>query len=133
MEEADALATRIGIMAHGKLRCLGTQLHLKNKFGKGYRLNVSLHKDDISPTNIEKIDAFVGSNISPHYSLLEQNRETMRIYQLPKQSTKVSTVFREMQRMAKTLKIQEWSINQTNLDEVFLHIAKKDAHEFTNE
>ena len=31
MEEADALCNRIGIMAGGGLRCLGTQIHLKNK------------------------------------------------------------------------------------------------------
>lgn len=31
MEEADALCSRIGIMAGGCLRCLGTQVHLKNK------------------------------------------------------------------------------------------------------
>ncbi len=33
MEEADALCTRIGIVADGKLQCLGSQLALKNKFG----------------------------------------------------------------------------------------------------
>lgn len=32
MEEADALCSRIGIMAGGSLRCLGTQVHLKNRY-----------------------------------------------------------------------------------------------------
>jgi ABC-type multidrug transport system ATPase subunit len=41
MEEADALGDRIGVMAHGKLKCIGTSLHLKNKFGLGYRLNIA--------------------------------------------------------------------------------------------
>jgi hypothetical protein len=36
MEEADALCDRIGIMAGGQLRCLGSQLHLKSKFGDGF-------------------------------------------------------------------------------------------------
>lgn len=31
MDEADALSDRIGIMALGTLRCVGTALHLKNK------------------------------------------------------------------------------------------------------
>ena len=35
MEEADALADRIGIMAKGQLRCIGGSLALKRKFGKG--------------------------------------------------------------------------------------------------
>jgi ABC-type multidrug transport system ATPase subunit len=33
MEECEALCHRIGIMANGRLRCLGSAQHLKNKFG----------------------------------------------------------------------------------------------------
>lgn len=35
MEEADILGDRVGIMAKGQLRCLGTPMHLKSKFGSG--------------------------------------------------------------------------------------------------
>ena len=38
MEEADALSQRIGIMATGYLRCVGSPLHLKNKLGRGYQV-----------------------------------------------------------------------------------------------
>ena len=41
MEEADALCGRIGIMAYGRLKCLGTSLHLKNKFGEGYKMEIT--------------------------------------------------------------------------------------------
>jgi ABC-type multidrug transport system ATPase subunit len=37
MEEAEALATKIGIMVDGELKCLGSIQHIKNKFGKVYR------------------------------------------------------------------------------------------------
>ena len=40
MEEAEALCTRIGIMVNGQLRCLGTGTHLKNRFGRGYELEL---------------------------------------------------------------------------------------------
>jgi ABC-type multidrug transport system ATPase subunit len=40
MEEAENLADRICIMAFGKLCCIGNSLHLKNKFGGGYRLEI---------------------------------------------------------------------------------------------
>uniref|UniRef100_A0A7N0VH21 ABC transporter domain-containing protein n=1 Tax=Kalanchoe fedtschenkoi TaxID=63787 RepID=A0A7N0VH21_KALFE len=36
MEEADILSDRIGIMAKGRLRCLGTSIRLKSKFGTGF-------------------------------------------------------------------------------------------------
>ena len=41
MEEADTLGDVISIMSRGRLHCLGTSLHLKNKFGSGYQLDVS--------------------------------------------------------------------------------------------
>ncbi|GFR51512.1 hypothetical protein Agub_g13927, partial [Astrephomene gubernaculifera] len=42
MEEADILGDRIAIMARGKLRCIGTSLRLKQRFGSGYTLAVSV-------------------------------------------------------------------------------------------
>ncbi len=44
MEEADVLCNRIGIINHGRMRCLGSQLHLKNKFGGGYQLFVNCYQ-----------------------------------------------------------------------------------------
>lgn len=38
MDEADVLGDRIGIMAQGQLKCLGSSLFLKNKFGGGYKM-----------------------------------------------------------------------------------------------
>lgn len=49
MEECEALCPRIGIMANGKLTCLGSALHLKNKFGQGYQVELRaniVHTDD---------------------------------------------------------------------------------------
>jgi hypothetical protein len=42
MEEAEALCTRIGIMVGGRLRCIGSNQHLKARFGGGYQLEVRL-------------------------------------------------------------------------------------------
>ena len=36
MEECEALCNRVGIMVGGRLRCLGTIQHLKDRFGQGY-------------------------------------------------------------------------------------------------
>lgn len=55
MDECEALCPRIGIMANGKLRCLGSAQHLKNKFGQGYQieLNVKIvERDDDDYTNV---------------------------------------------------------------------------------
>ena len=40
MEEADILGDRIGIMAKGRLRCLGNSVRLKSRFGEGYKVSI---------------------------------------------------------------------------------------------
>ena len=49
MEECEALCPRIGIMTNGRLRCLGSAQHLKNRFGKGFQ--VELKVDVIDQTD----------------------------------------------------------------------------------
>ena len=44
MEEADVLGDRICIMSRGKIQALGSSIHLKQKFGTGYRLTVFFKK-----------------------------------------------------------------------------------------
>ena len=42
MEECEALCPRIGIMANGRLRCLGSAQHLKHRFGKGFQIEMKV-------------------------------------------------------------------------------------------
>ncbi len=42
MEEADILGDTIAIMAKGRLRCLGSTVRLKTRFGAGYKISISL-------------------------------------------------------------------------------------------
>lgn len=43
MEEADLLGDRIAIMGDGIVKCCGTSLFLKNKYGK-FRMYCALHR-----------------------------------------------------------------------------------------
>ncbi|CAM9223755.1 unnamed protein product [Phaeothamnion confervicola] len=40
LDEADVLGDRVAIMAHGRLRCAGSPLFLKSRFGLGYKLSL---------------------------------------------------------------------------------------------
>ena len=40
MDEADILGDRIGIMANGQLKCIGSSLFLKNRFSAGFKLTM---------------------------------------------------------------------------------------------
>ena len=45
MEEAEALSTKIGIMIRGGIfRCFGSSQHIKDKFGKGYEIQLKIRK-----------------------------------------------------------------------------------------
>jgi ATP-binding cassette, subfamily A (ABC1), member 3 len=42
MAECEALCPRIGIMAAGRLRCIGSAQHLKTRFGQGFQVEMKL-------------------------------------------------------------------------------------------
>jgi len=115
MEEADALCDNIGIMASGRLRCLGTPLHLKHKFGSGFQLAVTYlgSKDAV----IEFVQALV-----KNAKLVEAKLKVLR-FLLPREETQVSHIFKMMEENRAKYHITEWSFSETSLDEVFLRIA----------
>merc|ERR1711933_695065 len=47
MEECEALCDKVGIMINGQLACLGSNQHLKQKYGKGYQLDIKFDPNKI--------------------------------------------------------------------------------------
>merc|ERR1711988_1984631 len=107
MDEADALCERIGIMSHGLIRCVGTNLHLKNKYGNGYKIEIRFVKEALETAN-----TFV-MNIIPKAAVL-------------------SEVFRAMQDRNDSIGILDYGVRQTSLEEVFLKIARESEAAFQN-
>jgi len=137
MEEADALCDRIGIMVGGMLRCIGTPVHLKNKFGEGYHLSLALKnapRFKVEGAVLEKyrqrlkdIDNLVQHNICKKASpITSWKGEHLRTYKLPKDGFKVSKAFEVLTDSVKQQhSILEWSLNQASLNEVFLSIVQQ--------
>jgi ABC-type multidrug transport system ATPase subunit len=115
MEEAEILCTRVGILAHGVLCCLGSQQHLKNAFGEGYRLKINF-----SPPDEEKARNFVLSSF-PSATILASFKGAEE-YQLDK-DTKISHVFTTMEERQAEFGIVDWSITQVGLLDVFHKIV----------
>ncbi|KAI7820422.1 hypothetical protein BC939DRAFT_234263 [Gamsiella multidivaricata] len=76
MEEADILGDRICVMAHGRLRAIGNSVHLKNKFGAGYR--ISLVTD---PSNTELVKSLIESKVPG--CILKDDSAGALLYQFP--------------------------------------------------
>ena len=64
MIEADALCSRIAIVAKGSLKVVGTQQHLKDNYGSGYLLQV---RHIVSVLECFHLVTFLQPNFSFHF------------------------------------------------------------------
>uniref|UniRef100_A0A8C6VPK5 P-type phospholipid transporter n=1 Tax=Naja naja TaxID=35670 RepID=A0A8C6VPK5_NAJNA len=119
MEECEALCTRMAIMVNGRFRCLGSVQHLKNRFGDGYTIIVRIAgaNPDLTPVeNFFKL-AFPGS-------VLKEKHRNMLQYQLPSSPSSLARIFSILSQNKKRLHIEDYSVSQTTLDQVFVNFAK---------
>jgi len=65
MEECEALCSRIGILVHGRMKCIGSSQYLKSVHGKGYEFSLN-----VNGGNEEKVKEFVAKEFE-NVSLLE--------------------------------------------------------------
>lgn len=79
MEEADILGDRICVMAHGRLRAIGNSIHLKNKFGAGYRISIMT-----DPSTTEQVKAIVETKVPG--AILKDDSAGALLYQFPPSS-----------------------------------------------
>lgn len=60
LEECEALCTRLAIMVEGRLCCIGSVQHLKNKFSVGYQLHIKFHPDNHKKAKDFVLKSFAG-------------------------------------------------------------------------
>lgn len=120
MEEADALCARIAIMVNGQLACVGSSQHLKSRFGKGYRLELSSSNPD--PANLEDIQSLV-TGMAQQVTLAEAHGAHMK-YELS-HDLDLADVFELMESRKEQLSITDYAVAQTTLEQVFLRFAQK--------
>uniref|UniRef100_A0A8D2LM79 P-type phospholipid transporter n=1 Tax=Varanus komodoensis TaxID=61221 RepID=A0A8D2LM79_VARKO len=119
MEECEALCTRMAIMVNGRFRCLGSVQHLKNRFGDGYTIVVRIGgaAPDLKPVQDFFEMAFPGS-------MLKEKHRNMLQYQLPSSMSSLARIFSILSQNKKRLHIEDYSVSQTTLDQVFVNFAK---------
>ncbi|KAJ0985553.1 hypothetical protein J5N97_003909 [Dioscorea zingiberensis] len=133
MEEADILSDRIAIMAKGKLRCIGTSIRLKSKFGSGYITNVSFAGNtpaqsqntnaDSSETQVELVKQFFRNRLGVEP---KEENQTFLTYVIPHEKEGLlADFFAELQDREEEFKISDIQLGLTTLEEVFLNIARQ--------
>ncbi|XP_072998676.1 ABC transporter A family member 2-like [Typha latifolia] len=135
MEEADILSDRIAIMAKGKLRCIGTSIRLKSRFGTGYIANVSfsgnapaqspniLNDAATSEPHLEPVIHFFRDrlDIGP-----KEENKTFLTFVIPHEKEPLLTnFFEELQDREREFGISDIQLGLATLEEVFLNIAKQ--------
>ncbi|KAF9375542.1 ATP-binding cassette sub- A member 5 [Podila verticillata] len=126
MEEADALCDRIGIITNGHIQALGTSQRLKNTYGAGYKVVVKTHQSPAAVTAV--MDQTVGVGRATLVQALGASLE----YELTRVEGERTTdmlakLFRLFEQKRQELGIEDYSVSQTTLAQVFIEFAKEQA------
>uniref|UniRef100_A0A8C3L714 ABC transporter domain-containing protein n=1 Tax=Chrysolophus pictus TaxID=9089 RepID=A0A8C3L714_CHRPC len=118
MDEADILADRKAFISRGRLKCVGSSLFLKNKWGIGYHLRI--HVSD--SCDVENVTSLVKQYI-PGVMLSGHGQYELR-YKLPLENVnKFPDLFRGLDSCS-DLGIINYGVSMTTLEDVFLRLEE---------
>eukprot|EP00058_Branchiostoma_floridae_P014632 XP_002600120.1 hypothetical protein BRAFLDRAFT_118238 [Branchiostoma floridae] len=124
MEECEALCTRLAIMVNGRFKCLGSIQHLKNRFGDGYMITVRVKPG----AEVKQVVRFFNRTFPE--AVMKERHHNMVQYELKSADLSLSFIFSKMEEVQETLRIEDYSVSQTTLDNVFVNFAKKQSDIF---
>ncbi|EGG18297.1 hypothetical protein DFA_03791 [Cavenderia fasciculata] len=116
MEEADALCSKIAIVANGQLQCVGSPIYLKNRYGKGFRLDIVPESEHFKDSLIQMVN-----QTFPDATQEESMNETLT-FLIPRECD-ISIIFDLISQNKQKLGIREWGVSQSSLEEVFLTLS----------
>ncbi|XP_065650437.1 ATP-binding cassette sub-family A member 2 isoform X3 [Hydra vulgaris] len=117
MEECETLCSQIAIMVNGEFKCIGSPQHLRSKYGVGYIIIIRCYA-----SSFETIDTFIKSSFAN--ASLQDRHHNMLEYRIPSIALKLSDVFHKLEQLRKTESIDDYSITQTTLDQIFVNFAR---------
>ncbi|KAL1774688.1 ATP-binding cassette sub-family A member 3-like [Sigmodon hispidus] len=120
MEECEALCTRLSIMVKGKLRCLGSPQYLKNKFGNIYILKAKVKSEE----TVKDFKSFI--TLTFPGSELKQENQGVLSYYIPSKDNSWGKVFGILEKAKEQYNLEDYSISQITLDQVFLAFADQE-------
>ncbi|NWS94649.1 ABCA9 protein, partial [Mionectes macconnelli] len=115
MEEAEAVCDRVAILVSGQLRCIGSIQYLKNKFGKGYLLEIKV-KD------AEHADLLHAEILKIFPSAACQERfPSFLVYKVPMEDAlPLSQSFSKLEEAKRSCNLEEYSFSLNTLTQAAL-------------
>nr|XP_045377106.1 phospholipid-transporting ATPase ABCA3-like isoform X1 [Camelus bactrianus]XP_045377107.1 phospholipid-transporting ATPase ABCA3-like isoform X1 [Camelus bactrianus] len=120
MEECEALCTRLAIMVKGQFKCLGSPQHLRNKFGNVYILTAKI-KIDENEDKLAEFKEFIATTFPG--SVLKQENQRILNYYIPSKDNTWGKVFGILEEAKEQFNLEDYSISQITLEQVFLSFA----------
>ena len=123
MEEADVLGDRVAMMVGGELCCIGTPVHLKQKYGVGYRITLTTDME----TQGELHEAVMARLPSARLASAAAGSVVYTASPAHVQEMRSLIEFLEREGAERRL-VREWGVTQSTLDDVFVNVSS--AHGF---
>ncbi|XP_031985069.1 ATP-binding cassette sub-family A member 10-like isoform X1 [Corvus moneduloides] len=120
MEEAEAVCDRVAILVAGQLRCIGSIQYLKNKFGKGYLLEIKVKDPESSDVlHAEILKIFPGA-------ARQERFPSLLVYKVPmKDALPLSQSFSKLEEAKRSCSLEEYSFSLNTLTQVFLELSRE--------
>ncbi|GCB67236.1 hypothetical protein scyTo_0005092 [Scyliorhinus torazame] len=120
MEECEALCTRLAIMVNGKLKCIGSPKHIKNRFGEVYSVKVGLSRKSAGSAQLTNL-------LETHFpgTILKEQHQYSLEYEVPQNKGDLARMFQFLENNKEELNIKHYSISQATLDQVFINFARQ--------
>ncbi|XP_061720789.1 phospholipid-transporting ATPase ABCA7-like [Cydia pomonella] len=126
LDEMEALCHRIAIMSGGELRALGSAAALKAEHAQGYSVVFKLsHAQDVTD-GVSKLDEFKGELNTRFSCELQDQHQSMLSYHV-KDSLRYSELFSQLENLREKFPsiVEDYTVTETTLEEVFLALAKE--------
>ncbi|XP_045535586.1 phospholipid-transporting ATPase ABCA3-like [Papilio machaon] len=122
MEECEALCSRLTVMVNGRLYCLGPLQHLKTKFSQGYTLIVKSKSGPDRDSNVSRINQHIAEYFKE--AKLIETYLGISTYYLKDEDLPWWKIFHIMENARQDLPIEDYSVSQTTLEQVFLGFTR---------
>ena len=127
MDECEALCDRLCIMVDGQFKALGEIQYLKEKFARGFtilvKFRVVLEGDGEQVSVLETVERYLVENLSS--VKIRGKHRGYADFSIEDPSISWHVLFGVMERVKQKIpELEEYSINQTTLEEVFLSFAE---------
>ncbi|KAK9875049.1 hypothetical protein WA026_005851 [Henosepilachna vigintioctopunctata] len=126
MEECEAVCTRLAIMVNGNFQCLGSMAHLKSRFTEGLSLTLKIRKKENNSTlghvDTTAVERFITVKF-PNAEIKEKHDELLNYY-IKDPNIKWSKIFAIMEKAKKKFDIEDYSVGQASMEQVFSRFAK---------